>query len=207
MGSRGASARRRSSVASRSRSISGHGASGFTWSIVIGETPPQSFSPAVRGAGGGPRGPRGPARLLGRARGGLAGGAVMRPALRGEPLRDRLEHDPLRGRDPAQERELARRHDARVRVRQETRLVEDEAAHRREVLDRRLVAEGGELLARGAVAELGLVAEREERLVAARLGAGGRNGEHLVGCHVGTLAPAWGAGEGGGGGGGPGGRR
>ena len=38
-------------VASASRSISGHGASGFTWSIVTGETPPQSSMPASRRRG------------------------------------------------------------------------------------------------------------------------------------------------------------
>jgi hypothetical protein len=41
-----ARARARASVAVASRSISGHGASGLTWSIVTGETPPQSSIPA-----------------------------------------------------------------------------------------------------------------------------------------------------------------
>ncbi len=44
--SRGASSRPRLSVARRSSSSSGHGASGLTWSIVTGETPPQSSIPA-----------------------------------------------------------------------------------------------------------------------------------------------------------------
>ncbi len=35
-------------MASRRRSIAGHGASGLTWSIVTGETPPQSSMPASR---------------------------------------------------------------------------------------------------------------------------------------------------------------
>ena len=43
---RGASAKPRSSVTSRKRSSAGHGRSGFTWSAVTGETPPQSSMPA-----------------------------------------------------------------------------------------------------------------------------------------------------------------
>jgi hypothetical protein len=54
--------------------------------------------------------------------------------------------------------------------------------------DRRLAAELCELLARGPITELGLVSEREERLVAAGLGSGSRDLEHLVGPHVGALA-------------------
>ena len=45
------------------------------------------------------------------------------------------------------------------------------SAHPREVLDRRRAPERRQLLARGAVAQLRLVPEREERLVAAGLGA------------------------------------
>ena len=58
--------------------------------------------------------------------------------------------------------------------------VEDEVAHVREELDRRRAAERRELFARGPVAKLGLVAQGEERLVAARRGAGARDREHLV---------------------------
>ena len=47
---RGANARPDSSVTSRSRSRAGHGRSGFTWSAVTGETPPQSSMPAVSSA-------------------------------------------------------------------------------------------------------------------------------------------------------------
>ena len=45
--SRGASTLPAASVAARSRSSAGHGRSGFTWSIVTGETPPQSSMPAA----------------------------------------------------------------------------------------------------------------------------------------------------------------
>ncbi len=50
-GRRGASSSPRERVASASRSSSGHGASGLTWSIVTGETPPQSSMPASRSRG------------------------------------------------------------------------------------------------------------------------------------------------------------
>src|SRR5437899_1187080 len=74
--------------------------------------------------------------------------------------------------------------------------LEDGRGSAGEVLERRLAAERGELLARDAVAELGLVAEREERLVAAGSGAGAGDRQHLVEREVGTLAPPRGPGEG-----------
>ena len=43
--SRGARVKPRASVMPRSRSTPGHGRSGFTWSMVMGETPPQSSMP------------------------------------------------------------------------------------------------------------------------------------------------------------------
>ncbi len=52
------------------------------------------------------------------------------------------------------------------------------------------IAERGELLARRAVAQLGLVAEREEGLAAAGLLARAREREHLVDRQVGPLAAA-----------------
>ena len=53
---------------------------------------------------------------------------------------------------------------------------------------RRQYAGACERVARGPVARLGLVAEREERLVTAGLGAGARDGEDLVAREVGRLA-------------------
>src|SRR5262249_24082755 len=80
--------------------------------------------------------------------------------------------------------------------RKEARLLEDEAGYAGEIFERRLAAEGGELIARGAVPELGLVAEGEERLGAARGGARARDREHLVLGQVGALAAARRPGEG-----------
>ena len=73
---------------------------------------------------------------------------------------------------------------------QQPRLVEHAAGAVREVLDRRREAERRELLARDAVAQLGLVAEREQRLGAAGRGAGPSDREHLVDGQVRALAAA-----------------
>ena len=116
--------------------------------------------------------------------------AVVRPALLHEPQRGGFQHQSHRRRHRPQQLEVLPRHHPGVEVGEEPGLGEDELGHARQVLDRRLAAERGQLLARGPVAELGLVAEREERLVAARLGAGARDGEHLVGGHVRALAAA-----------------
>ena len=123
----------------------------------------------------------------------LVGRAEMRPAALGEPIRCGLEHDSLRRRDLAQRRQLVTRHHARVGVRQQARLLEHEAAHAHEVLDRRRAAELGELFPRSAIAPFRLVAEGEQCLATAGRGAGARDAQHLVGGHVGALAPAgWG---------------
>ena len=50
-GSRAASSSPAARVAASSRSSSGHGASGLTWSIVTGDTPPQSLMPASSSRG------------------------------------------------------------------------------------------------------------------------------------------------------------
>ncbi len=101
------------------------------------------------------------------ARGNLVRRGPVRPALRSEPLGGRLEHDPHRGGDRPERLELGARHDAGVQVRQQPGLLEHEPRAALEVLERRLAAERAELLARDLVAQLGLVAEREERLAAA----------------------------------------
>ena len=80
------------------------------------------------------------------ARGGaLVGRAEVRPATLRQAVGDGLQHDPLRRRDLPQRRQLVARHHAGIRVREEAGLFEDELAHPREVLDRRLAIQGGEL--------------------------------------------------------------
>ena len=104
----------------------------------------------------------------------------VRAALLPEPVGGRLQHDPHRGRHGPKRGELLARHDPGVQVRQEAGLVEHEPGAAREVLERRLAAELAQLAARDLVAELRLVAEREERLAAARRRARARDREHLV---------------------------
>ena len=74
-------------------------------------------------------------------------------------------------------------------MRQQTGLLEHDPRTAREVLDRGLTAERAQLPARDLVPELGLVAEREQRLAAARRGPRASDREHLVLRHVRTLAP------------------
>ena len=116
-----------------------------------------------------------------RTAGPLVGRAEVRAAALREAVGGRLEHDPLRRRDLAQRGELVARHHSRIRVRQQAGLVEHEAAHAHEVLDRRLAAELGQLFPRRAVPPLRLVAEREQCLPATGGCAGARDVQHLVG--------------------------
>ena len=112
----------------------------------------------------------------------------VRTTLLSEPLRSRLEHDPHRGGDGPQRFQLRARHDAGIEVRQQPRLLEHEPRAPLEVLERRLTTERPELLARDLVAQLRLVAEREERFVAAGGRTGARDREHLVLGHESPLA-------------------
>ena len=118
--------------------------------------------------------------LSGEPKCGLA--ALRQPRARG------LEHDPLRGADLAQREQLVVVEDARVGVRQQARLAQHEARAVRQVGRGRGEAEPVELLARRPVAQLGLVAEREQRLVAARQPPRLGDREHLVLAHVAALA-------------------
>ena len=120
----------------------------------------------------------------------LVGRGPVRPALQRQPVGDRLEHDPHRRRHRAQQLELVPAHHARVEVREHPRLVEHAAGAVREVLDRRREAELRELLASDPVAQLGLVAEGEQRLRAARRGSRPGDLEHLVDRQEGSLAAA-----------------
>ena len=110
--------------------------------------------------------------------------AEVRPAARRQPLRGRLQHDPLRRADPAQPRQVRGVHHARVHMRQETRLLEHGPRCSLEILERRRAPQPGELLTRRAVAQLRLVAQREQRLVATGRRTRARDREHFVDRHV-----------------------
>ena len=81
-------------------------------------------------------------------------------------------------------------------MRQEAGLAQHERAHRLEIVDRGLMPERVERLPGGAVAQLRLVAEREQRLRAAGGRAGASDRKHVVRGKVGGLARAWPLGEG-----------
>jgi hypothetical protein len=102
------------------------------------------------------------------------------PTLLREPLRDRLQHQTHRGADGPQRDQVLRSHDPRVQVRQQAGVVQDETRCPLQVLERRVAAELGQLFARDAIAQLRLVPEREQRLVATRLGSRSRDVEHLL---------------------------
>ena len=97
---------------------------------------------------------------------------------------------PIEAETPRSPRQLFGRHQTGIEVRQQAGLVEDQFRHGLQIVERRLVAEFGQRLPRRAVAPLRLVAEREQRLLAARRCARPRDVEHLFRRHVGGLAPA-----------------
>ena len=73
-------------------------------------------------------------------------------------------------------------------MRQEAGLAQDQPGHLGEIGERRFVAEPGERLARRGIAQFGLVAEGEQRLVAARLGPGAGDRQHRLGVEISGLA-------------------
>ena len=98
-----------------------------------------------------------------------------------EPLAGRLQHDALAGRHLAQACDLLARHHAGIGMRQQSSLAQDKRAHRGQIGDRGFVTERLQCVARGLVSQLGLVAQREQRLGAPCGCAGAGDGEHLVG--------------------------
>ena len=126
----------------------------------------------------------------------LVGRAEMRTAAPGEPRRQAFEHQPLRHRNLAQGRDVLPGQHARVDVGQKSRLLEDQPCGMDQIFDRGFEAERGKRLARRPVAELRLVAEGEERLLATGVPPRFGDRQHLFGRQVGGDAPAWGRGEG-----------
>ena len=125
-----------------------------------------------------------------RAAGRLSGEPKCGPPRSREPVGDGLEHDPLRGADLAERASSSRVSTPGFACGSRPVSSSTSRAHAGEVLDRRLAAERGELLAGDAVAPLRLVAEREQRLAAAGRGARARDLEHLVRRQVRPLAAA-----------------
>ena len=126
----------------------------------------------------------------------LVGRAIMRHALLAQACARGLEHDPLRRGEGTKRCELLVVEDARISVGQEPGLGEDALHAMREVGGGCCEAELGEFDARGLVAQLGLVAERKQRLAAAGCLALLGDGDHFVRRHVRALALAGWLGEG-----------
>ena len=102
---------------------------------------------------------------------------------------ERLDHHPLRRRHRPQGGQLVGEEGSGIGVGQQAGLVEDQLRHGGQVVDGRGVAVLGQPLGRRRVAELGPLAQGEQRLVAAGLGARRGDGEHLVGREVRRLEP------------------
>ena len=120
-------------------------------------------------------------------RGILVGRTIMRPSPLGEAGRAALQHHALRDRDFPQRGEIGRIEQARIDVRQQADLLEDEARGFRQIRQRRPMSEAIEVVARRAVAKLRLVAEREQRLLAAGLAPGACDGAHGVERQIGAV--------------------
>ena len=92
---------------------------------------------------------------------------------------ERLEHHALRRRDRPQLRQFVGEQRARVGVGEQAGLVEHQLRHRHEIVDGGRVAVLGQPGLRRGVAQLGPLAQREQRLVAAGAGSGRRDRDDL----------------------------
>ena len=139
------------------------------------------------------------ARILQRLKtdlGPLVGRAIVYAARFAEPRAKGLEHNALTGRYGPQASDLGPAHHAGIGVRQEAGLAQHQRAHRLEIVDRGFVPERVERLAGGAVAQLRLVAQREQRLRAARGRPCACDREYLLRRKIARLACARPFGEG-----------
>jgi hypothetical protein len=109
----------------------------------------------------------------------------MRTALTAKTLGRAFQHDPLRHAHAAKRGDVVRRHRAGIDVRQKAGLFEHAAASGNEVAKRRIVAEPGEILPRGSVPQLRLVAQGEQCFVATGRRAGAGDRQHLLQIKIG----------------------
>ncbi len=120
---------------------------------------------------------------------------VGRTAMRVEVLGQRLEHHALAGRKRAQRGQLVGVEGPGIGMGEEAGLLQDELADVGEVVDRRGETIVGQPGLRQRVAQLGSLAQGEERLVTPRLLAGAGDAQHFVGREVGGGQPGRGLGE------------
>ena len=121
---------------------------------------------------------------------------VMRTAFGAETKRQGLQHDPLRDRDGAQGVEIVIRHQSRIDVRQEARLLQDQTSYFCEIGERGFVAEFAQFRPGDAVAQFRLVPEREQSLLASGLPASLCDGEGPLRKQIRAFALPGRAGEG-----------
>ena len=114
----------------------------------------------------------------------------MRPSPLGQAGSCTLQHHALRDRDFPQRCKIGRIEQARIDVRQQTGLLEDETRGFRQIRQSRPMSEAIEVVTRCPVAKLRLVAEREQRLLATRLDPCAGDGAHGVTRQIGRLAGA-----------------
>ena len=143
-------------------------------------------------------GGEGDVQLPGRVQRGQPPGRLLvrRAPVRREVLGQRLDHHPLAGRHRPQRGQLVGEEGARIGVGEQAGLLEYEPASVGEVVDR-----GGEAVVvqpgpGQGIAQLGPLAQGEERLVAPRLPTGAGDGPHLVGSEIGRRQARRGLGEG-----------
>ncbi len=110
----------------------------------------------------------------------LVGRSEMRPSPLRQSLRGAFQHHALRDRDLAQGGKIGGLEQTRIDVRQQAGFLEHEAGHLRQIGQGRLMPQAIERLARGAVAQFRLVAEREQSLGTSGRLSGARNLQDLV---------------------------
>ena len=113
--------------------------------------------------------------------------AVVRGALFQQALGRAFQHQPAGSRDGAEHPVIVFLQQAGVDVRQEARFLQDQFGAVADIVDRARKAALGQPFARGGIAALGRVAEREQRFLAAGGGAFASDLEHFLGAEVGRV--------------------
>ncbi len=126
----------------------------------------------------------------------LVGRSEMRAALLAEPLRTAFEHQPHRSGERAEALIIVGGEDAGVDMRHDPCLGDRTLGDMRKIVDCRCEAHALEIVARGGVAKLGLIAVGEEQLLASGGDTGAGDLDHLFGGHIGSGQPAGRLGEG-----------
>src|SRR5262249_53088893 len=116
--------------------------------------------------------------------------AMVGAAALAQPLRCRLEHETLGERDDTQSGHIGWRQMAGIEMRKQSGLLVDRARGLREIRQCRGMFEASELIGGGSVAQLRLVAEGEQCLLAACGTTRLRDGKHFIEGQVRPLALA-----------------